>query len=87
MMVNLRGRWEEYLTEPPAGAEALGIVHDGRGEIGALVRYKSTGLYALAKGSMICSLDPVQLKAAIVESERYALTDDKHRSRPQTSDR
>ena len=58
------GAWRLYATTIPAGAEVLGTITQGP-EIGALIRYRSTGLYAQLNAGAVRSLDQRKVQAAL----------------------
>ena len=64
IQVNQSGPWRLYQAHVPPGWEILGTVQRGM-EIGALVRNKTTGVYAQMNAGAIISLDQRKVAAAI----------------------
>ena len=64
IQVNQAGPWRLYQSHVPPGWEILGTVQRGM-EIGALVRNKTTGVYAQMNAGAIISLDQRKVAAAI----------------------
>ena len=64
VLLDLNGPWRLYQSRVPDGWEALGTVQRGM-EIGALVRNKTTGVYAQMNAGAIISLDQRKVAAAI----------------------
>lgn len=58
------GAWRLYATTIPSGAEVLGTVTQGP-ETGALIHYRSTGLYAQLNAGAVRSLDQRKVSAAM----------------------
>lgn len=54
--VTLGAGWRLYAPVLPTGAEAIGVIHRGRGDTGALV-LTPAGLYAQANAGALRSLD------------------------------
>ena len=62
--IDLAGAWRLYATGVPAGAEVLGTIAQGP-EVGALIRYRGTGLYAQLNAGAVRSLDQRKVHAAL----------------------
>jgi hypothetical protein len=57
MQINKNGPWRLYAPVLPPSAEPLGTVTRAPGDVGALVRFTATGVYAQANAGAIRSLD------------------------------
>ena len=70
LTVNADGNWRLYATTIPAGADALGTVTKGT-ETGALIRYRSTGMYAQLNAGAVRSLDQDKIRAALSQQQTH----------------
>ncbi len=66
--VDTTGNWRIYSSRIPVGSRALGVVHRGGGDSGALVQIESTGLYAQVNAGCIRNLPQGEVAAAIYDS-------------------
>jgi hypothetical protein len=57
MQIDKNGPWRLYAPVLQPGAEPLGTVTRAPGDVGALVRFPATGVYAQANAGAIRSLD------------------------------
>lgn len=62
--VDVNRDWRIY-ANPIDGYEMLGVVREGRWDVGALAREVATGLYVLINGGTIKVLDQQQVAAAL----------------------
>lgn len=62
--VDPEGKWKLYCPVLPEGAEPLGTAKVGEKE-GALIRFKATGLYAIAAAGAITNIDGRKVAAAL----------------------
>lgn len=66
MKIDTSGKWNFYTYSPlPRNLEAIGVVTCDNGEMGALVRFLGTGIYAMSNAGTIRSLDQKQVIAAL----------------------
>jgi hypothetical protein len=65
--VDVNRDWRIY-ANPIDGYEMLGVVREGRWDIGALARDLATGLYVLINGGAIRALDQAQAAAALARA-------------------
>jgi hypothetical protein len=67
--VDVNRDWRVY-ANPVSGFEMLGVVREGKWDVGALAREITTGLYVLINGGTIKVLDQVQAAAALARSNK-----------------
>ncbi len=73
--VDVNRDWRIY-ANPTDGYEMLGVVREGKWDIGALARDVATELYVLINGGAIKALDQAQAAAALARAHaRAARTD------------
>lgn len=65
--VDVNRDWRIY-ANPVDGYEMLGVVHEGKWDIGALARETATGRYVLINGGTIKALDREQVAAALARA-------------------
>ena len=70
LTVNADGNWRLYSNTIPPGADALGTVTKGT-EMGALIRYRSTGVYAQLNAGAVRSLDQSKIRAALSQQQAH----------------
>ena len=65
MKIDLDSDWTCFVSRSPPGGTIIGVIADGRGNTGALVRYAASGLYVLINGNMTTALDQVAVVRAM----------------------
>lgn len=65
--VDVQRDWRVY-ANPVAGYEMLGVVREGKWDIGALAQERSTGLLVLINGGTIKVLDQAVASAALARA-------------------
>jgi hypothetical protein len=66
-VVDVQRDWRIY-ANPMDGFEMLGVVREGKWDIGALARDTTTGLYVLINGGTIKPLDQAQVRIALART-------------------
>lgn len=69
--VDVSRDWRIY-ANPIDGYEMLGVVREGKWDIGALARDRATGLYVLINGGTIKALDQAQAATALAQAQARA---------------
>ena len=67
--VDLSRDWRVF-ANPVDELEMLGVVREGKWDVGALARQRATGLYVLVNGGTIKSLDQQRVTAALARARR-----------------
>lgn len=68
LSVDPGGKWRLYSPVIPASARALGTVRRSIGDVGALIQFEATGIYAQANAGVVRTLDQSKITAALAEA-------------------